>query len=228
MDLLEVMAALRAPGGCSWDQAQTHRSLRRYAVEEVYEVLEAIDQEDDQALIDELGDLLFQVVFHAQIAAEEGRFDFHDVWQHAAEKMIRRHPHVFGLSDKGVSWESIKQQEGAAPKGYFSEPPKGMPALMELEKTLHKARKAGYPVEQYPALEETLRCFYNGKTETLTDVIWALLAHRDMVDDAENMIKQRLRDFRAYYRSLENGDPFFFEQLSENEKEILWKDGWNS
>src|SRR5580765_4254148 len=95
-DLLRVMARLRSPTGCPWDREQDHRSLRWHAVEEVYELMDAIDAGDDHELEEELGDLLLQVVFHSQLAKERGAFDFNKVAQRITEKLIRRHPHVFG------------------------------------------------------------------------------------------------------------------------------------
>src|SRR6476660_9437776 len=95
-DLLTVMAALRSPEGCPWDKEQTHMSLRWHAVEEVYELIDAIEAGDDHEMLEEFGDLLLQLVFHCQLARERGAFDFEDVARQSAEKLIRRHPHVFG------------------------------------------------------------------------------------------------------------------------------------
>src|SRR5467141_1220345 len=95
-DLLEVMARLRSPTGCPWDREQDHKSLRFHAVEEVYELMDAIEAGDDHELLEELGDLLLQIVFHCQLAKERGAFDFERVARHITDKLIRRHPHVFG------------------------------------------------------------------------------------------------------------------------------------
>jgi MazG family protein len=119
--LVDIMARLRAPGGCPWDREQTYRSLRSYLLEETYEVLDAIDREDHRALEGELGDFVFEAVFLAQIAAEEGRFTIADSLRHIAEKLVRRHPHVFGET-AGVDspgrvleqWEQIKAREQAS------------------------------------------------------------------------------------------------------------------
>lgn len=114
---LDIIAQLRAPGGCPWDQKQTHESLKDCLLEEAQEVLDAIDNKDDDNLCEELGDVLLQVVMHAQIAAEEGRFTMDDVVQGVSEKMVRRHPHVFGdikvsSVEEGLDlWNAIKQQE---------------------------------------------------------------------------------------------------------------------
>src|ERR1700677_5223682 len=97
-DLLKVMAKLRSPNGCPWDREQTHLSLRRHAIEEVYELIDAIETRDDHEMAEELGDLLLQVVFHAQMAKERGAFDFEKVCRVLTEKLIRRHPHVFGMT----------------------------------------------------------------------------------------------------------------------------------
>ena len=116
-EFVETIATLRAPGGCPWDQEQTHESMKKCLMDEAEEVLAAIDAKDDDNLCEELGDLLLQVVMHAQIAAEEGRFTIEDVIRGVNDKMIRRHPHVFGdvkvdsLEDQLKLWEEIKAQE---------------------------------------------------------------------------------------------------------------------
>jgi len=116
-DFLDIIAQLRAPGGCPWDQKQTHESLKECLLEESQEVLDAIDNKDDENLCEELGDVLLQVVMHAQIAAEEGRFTMNDIIQCVSEKMIRRHPHVFGdmkvdTVEEGLDlWNAIKAKE---------------------------------------------------------------------------------------------------------------------
>lgn len=121
-DFLDIIAQLRAPGGCPWDQKQTHESLKECLLEESQEVLDAIDNKDDENLCEELGDVLLQVVMHAQIAAEEGRFTMNDVVQGVSEKMVRRHPHVFGdikvdSVEEGLDlWNAIKAQEKAQKK----------------------------------------------------------------------------------------------------------------
>ena len=116
-DFLEIIARLRAPDGCPWDREQTHESLKKCLLEEADEVIEAIDKKDYENLCEELGDVLLQIVMHAQIASEEGRFTMEDVIQGVSEKMIRRHPHVFGdikvsSVEEGLDlWNAIKKQE---------------------------------------------------------------------------------------------------------------------
>jgi MazG family protein len=152
-DLLRVMARLRSPTGCPWDREQSHQTLRRHAIEEVYELIDAIEARDDVEMAEELGDLLLQVVFHCQLARERGAFDFEKVTRHLVDKLIRRHPHVFGalkvkdVDEVWVNWEKIKQAEKHgtqhARHSALDGVPKHLPALMRAEKLLKKARKAG-------------------------------------------------------------------------------------
>lgn len=151
--LVAVMAALRAPDGCPWDREQDHLSLRSHAVEEVYELLDAIEAGDDVEMAEELGDLLLQVVFHAQLAGERGAFDFDAVCQRLVDKLVRRHPHVFGsvtvdgIDQVWANWESIKKAEKAGSKherkSALDGVPRHLPALMRAQKLLKKAAKAG-------------------------------------------------------------------------------------
>jgi uncharacterized protein YabN with tetrapyrrole methylase and pyrophosphatase domain len=151
-DLLSVMAKLRSPNGCPWDREQNHMTLRFHAVEEVYELLDAIEAGDDHEMAEELGDLLLQVVFHCQLAKERGTFDFEKVARHITDKLIRRHPHVFGdvkvkdVDQVWANWEKIKHAEKKGTKherpSMFDGVPKHLPALLRAEKLVKKARKA--------------------------------------------------------------------------------------
>ena len=150
--LVETVAKLRAPDGCPWDREQTHLSLKKYAVEETYEVLEAIDSGDPARLVDELGDLLLQVLLHAEIARESGQFDIGDVCIGIREKLQRRHPHVFGDTQvAGVdevlhNWDQIKRREPGSEerKSALDGVPKNLPALMRAAKLSKKAAKTGF------------------------------------------------------------------------------------
>lgn len=148
--LLEIMARLRAPGGCPWDREQDHRSIRKYVIEEAYEVAEAIDRDDPRELCSELGDLLLQVVFHAQMASERGAFDAGDVCRAVCEKMERRHPHVFGevaVSGAGEvlrNWELIKAAERGAGASAIDGVPRALPALQRAERVSEKAARVGF------------------------------------------------------------------------------------
>jgi tetrapyrrole methylase family protein/MazG family protein len=151
-DLLKVMAKLRSPKGCPWDREQDHMTLRWHAVEEVYELLDAIESRDDHELEEELGDLLLQVVFHCQLAKERGAFNFDKVARRITEKLIRRHPHVFGttkvkdVDEVWANWEKIKRAEKHGTKHARASAldgiPKHLPALLRAEKLVKKARKA--------------------------------------------------------------------------------------
>ena len=172
-DLLEIIEILRGENGCSWDKEQTHNSIKKALIEESYEVIDAIDQEDDDSLVEELGDLLLQVVFHASIGREDGYFDINDVIEGICNKMISRHPHVFkdlnGLNsseDVLVKWDELKKKE----KGYNSTTEemqgitKGLPALLRAHKIQEKAKKAGLDFEN-------VSCAINKVKEELKEVI---------------------------------------------------------
>jgi NTP pyrophosphatase (non-canonical NTP hydrolase) len=149
----EIMAALRAPDGCPWDREQDHQSLRWHAVEEVYELLDAIESGDEGEMVEELGDLLLQIVFHAQLGRERQAFDFDTVCRSLAAKLVRRHPHVFGevtvrdIDQVWANWEQIKRAEKAGSiherHSALDGVPRHLPALQRAQKLLKKARKAG-------------------------------------------------------------------------------------
>jgi MazG family protein len=152
-DLLKIMARLRSPMGCPWDREQTHKTICRHTIEEVYELIDAIEAKDDHEMAEELGDLLLQVVFHCQMAAERGAFDFEKVCRLIVEKLVRRHPHVFGktkvknVDEVWANWEKIKKAEKHGTKharhSALDGIPKHLPALLRAEKLVKKARKAG-------------------------------------------------------------------------------------
>ncbi len=151
-DIVDIMARLRGPGGCPWDREQTHKSLKPFLVEETYEVLEAIDEGSSSKVKEELGDLLFQVIFHAQLASERGEFTIDDVLMRIGEKMRIRHPHVFGEKKLNTSaevladWEKIKKAE----KGYSERKsilegvPRELPALIRAHRLQERAARVGF------------------------------------------------------------------------------------
>ena len=154
-DLLAIMKKLRAPDGCPWDREQTHHSIRKCFIEETYEALEAIDTENTDLLKEELGDVLFQVVFHSELEKEKGTFDFSDVVDGVSRKMILRHPHVFGntevsgTADVLKNWDAIKKETKGqnTQKEVLESVSKALPALMRSAKVLKKAEKAGFKRE---------------------------------------------------------------------------------
>jgi len=191
--LVAVMARLRSPGGCPWDREQTHATLRTYLIEEAYEVLDALDSGDDTKFAEELGDLLLQVLFHAQIAAEERRFTINDVIREIHDKMVRRHPHVFGSvraktsADVLRNWEILKKQERAARKGkppaeaglgrptaaqsssdsYIDGVPHTLPALLEGLQLTSKASRVGFDWDRVEGIFDKLHEETNELREVL-------------------------------------------------------------
>lgn len=170
-ELVNIMARLRGENGCPWDREQDHHTLTRYLVEEAYEVLETIQQEDMYKFCEELGDLLLQIVFHAQIARERGFFDINDVVHEVSRKMIRRHPHVFGnlqvqsSAEVRATWEEIKQKEKGGDAGrnesVLEGVPRGLPALLRAYKIQARAARTGFDWPDYKGalekVEEELR-----------------------------------------------------------------------
>jgi tetrapyrrole methylase family protein/MazG family protein len=194
-DLLKIMSRLRAPDGCPWDREQDHKSLKRYLIEEAYEVLEAIDEENPAKLCDELGDLLLQVIFHAQIAKENRKFDFSDVVHGVSAKMVNRHRHVFGGEEAETSddvmtiWEKVKKEEKGlkTQSQVLNEVPGNLPALMRSFKVQQKAAQVGFDwddikdamlkiKEEYEELEQAYK---NGNKadieEELGDLLFAVV-----------------------------------------------------
>jgi tetrapyrrole methylase family protein/MazG family protein len=192
--LVEIMARLRGEGGCEWDRAQTHETLRQYLVEETHEVVDAIRQNDPSLLCEELGDLLLQILFHARIAEENGEFDISDVISSISEKMVRRHPHVFGEAHadtpEAVSrqWEHIKRTvENRSHPSLVGGIPRDFPSLLRASKMSKKAARAGFDwerteqvlekvEEEFGELKEAMSGEDPGKIEhEFGDVLFALV-----------------------------------------------------
>lgn len=159
-DLVHLVKFLRAPQGCPWDSTQTHQSIRRNFIEEVYEACEAIDRDDPEHLREELGDVLLHVVFHADIEDDAGRFTIDDVCDSVVKKMVSRHPDLFG-GEKGLSWDEIKRRERGQTSAFeeLSSVARSLPALWRAEKLQSKARKAGLMAAEDPvnALKTAVR-----------------------------------------------------------------------
>jgi tetrapyrrole methylase family protein/MazG family protein len=187
--LIDTVARLRGPGGCPWDRQQTHASLKRYAIEETYEVVEAIDGGDPGKLREELGDLMLQVLLHAQIASEAGQYDVGDVCRTLREKLIRRHPHVFadrevsGVDEVLTNWEQIKRKEPGYEEreSVLDGVPESLPALMRAAKLSKKAARTGF---DWPDIHAVF-----GKLEEETREL------REAVDsESEERIKEEIGD----------------------------------
>ncbi len=206
--LVEVMAALRAPDGCPWDREQDHRSLRSHAVEEVYELIDAIEADDDVEMAEELGDLLLQVVFHAQLARERGVFDFDAVCQRLVDKLVRRHPHVFGsvtvkdVDQVWANWEAIKKSEKAGSrherKSALDGVPRHLPALMRAQKLLKKAAKAGLaPVPPKPKARDR---------KAMAEALFDLSARCQAAGwSAEELLRAEVQRRESAWRKAERG-----------------------
>ena len=244
--LEDVIKTLRSPGGCPWDIVQTHKSLRRNLIEEVYEVIEAIDLEDKDLLCEELGDLLMQVVFHARMAEEAGLFSMQDVINGITEKLIRRHPHVFGdinvkdADEVLTNWEAIKRAEKKDRKSVLDGVPKDFPALMAAYKLQHKAAKVGFdwpdidPVwdklrEEIEELEEaTVDATPERIEEELGDVLFTIVnLARFLKIDPEIALTATSRKFKRRFSYIENKvkeKQQKWEQLSLLDLDDLWQE----
>lgn len=244
--LIEIMSTLRSPDGCPWDHEQSHTTLKKYLIEECYEVIDAIDHKNDENLCEELGDLLLQIVFHSQIAKEENRFNIDDVIQGISDKMIRRHPHVF--SDKSVknssevleNWDKIKDNEKKDQKeeSCLDSIPQSLPALFESYKIGKKASKKGFDwpntkgviekiEEELLELKESLeRQKEDEIVEEFGDFLFSLsnLA-RHLQLDPEDALKKTNKKFRQRFSFIEKKiriENQKIEEKSLGELEELW------
>ena len=198
-ELVNLMARLRAPDGCPWDRKQTHESLKPYLLEEAYEVLETIDKQDEGKLREELGDLLLQILFHAQIAAERKAFSVEDVIRLLADKLVRRHPHVFGPKGDGTltpdqvysNWEQIKKSERqrtGGPESALDGVPKTLPALLRAFQTQARASRVGF---DWPQNSEGVHQVMGKVTEELGELTDAYTARNNQDGDDEREAAQR-------------------------------------
>jgi tetrapyrrole methylase family protein/MazG family protein len=244
--LVEIMARLRAPGGCPWDREQDFDSIKRYLLEETYEVMDAIDARDFEGLAEELGDLMLQPVFFAQMAAEEGRFDIADSLTAINNKLVRRHPHVFADGEAKTSdevlrrWDEIKAEEKPRPKGLLAGVPRSVPALVEARQIAGKAAGAGFDWpsidEVFDQLREELDELHEardqGRPERLQDEIGDLLfvivnLARFLKVDPEQALRGTNAKFRRRFAHVEEGIEASGKTLREatmQEMESLWQD----
>ena len=245
--LVELVARLRGPGGCPWDAEQTHESLKRNLLEECYETLEAIDQGGGAALAEELGDILVQVVFHADIARAAGQFDIADVLTAINRKLIRRHPHVFGNGLAGDAravernWEQLKAEErrqaGQPEPSAMDSVPPALPALAAAQLIQDRAARRGFDwddaVGVLDKIVEEIGEFQNAGTDAeradeFGDILFALVnLARWQGIQAEDALRQANAKFRRRYRTMEGlaarrGQDF--GALSLDDKEALWQE----
>lgn len=245
--LWDIVHRLRSPGGCPWDREQTHQSLRRNLLEECYEALEALDAEAPDALAEELGDVIVQIVFHCQIAEENGTFTQSDMFRHICEKLVRRHPHVFGdvivrdAREVEANWEETKRQERGERVSILDGVAKGMPALGYGQAVSYRAAQAGFEWEglsdvmakvreelaELEAAEGVQR-----QEEELGDALLALVnAARWMGVDAETALRQANARFYGRFTHMEAAARAAgrdLRQASTDEKLALWDDAKRS
>ncbi|WP_097027777.1 nucleoside triphosphate pyrophosphohydrolase [Clostridium peptidivorans] len=247
-DLLEIMKTLRGEDGCPWDREQTHESLKKYLIEESYEVIEAIENKNDDMLIEELGDVLLQVVFHAEIGNEEGFFNINDVIQSICNKMIERHPHVFGEADVENSnevlnnWDKIKKKEKGF-KTYTEEMKhitKILPALIRAEKVQKKAAKVGFDWDKIEdAFEKVKEEFYEVKDvyknnnrekilEEVGDLIFSVVNVARFLDiDPEFALNYTIDKFINRFNHIEQtaiNKSLKLENMTLQEMDLLWEE----
>jgi tetrapyrrole methylase family protein/MazG family protein len=244
--LIDIVAQLRAPGGCPWDREQTHRSLKRNLVEEAYEVLEAIDEGDPSLLAEELGDLLVQVAFHADIAREAGEFRLSDVLTSINRKLVRRHPHVFGgasvadAREVERNWERIKEQERQEKgegRSLLDGIPRDLPALTGAQLMQDRVARGGFEWDDISGvlekIAEEVQELRQAETEAekvheIGDLFFSLVnLSRWLNIQAEDALRQANRRFQWRYHQMEElarQQGLDFAGLTLDEKEALWQE----
>ena len=241
--LVEIIARLRAPDGCPWDRQQTHASLRENLLAECYEVLEALDEGDSRKLCDELGDLLMQIVFHAQMADEAGEFDIGDVIKGINTKLIHRHPHIFGsgkvkdAEEVALNWESLKQEEREAGASLLESVPRHMPALGYSKEIQRRVAQAGFDWKDDEGVIEKLAeevgefkqaGSQEERAREFGDLLFTLvnIARRQGIDAEAALREANRRFFRrfTYMEELCRQRGQSFNELSFDEQNALWEE----
>jgi tetrapyrrole methylase family protein/MazG family protein len=244
-EFVDVIAALRAPDGCPWDREQTHRSIAKNMLEEAYEAVHAIETDDVAEIREELGDVLLQVVLHAQIAADDGEFTIDDVVSEITAKIVRRHPHVFGDAEADNAaqvlrtWDTIKATERASKRqGLLDTVPEGSPALMQAANISRKAVSAGFEWETLDGVWEKvheeideLKATEPGSPEAadeIGDVLFSVvnLARKQGID-AETALRGTCEKFRRRWSAMEDASATAGRDVSDlslTEQEALWQE----
>ena len=234
--LLEIMRRLRDPDdGCDWDKVQTFRTIAPYTIEEAYEVADAINRDDMLALKDELGDLLLQVVFHSQIAADDGEFDFADVVTSICDKMTRRHPHIFGEAQQSPGWEQIKADERAetGQSSALDGVALALPALLRAQKIQKRAARVGFdwpdkaPVKDklLEELDEVAAATSEAEIhEEIGDLLFsAVNLARHYKVDAERALADATAKFSKRFNKIESNATKDLKEMSIDELEVEWQ-----
>lgn len=244
--LIEIMASLRGEKGCPWDKEQTRESLKPFLVEETYEVLEAIDEKDPEKIKEELGDLLFQIIFHSRIAEEKGEFNIHDVIRKISDKMIARHPHVFGGERFETSeevlrqWEERKREEGKIRESILEGIPKELPSLLRAHRIQARAARVGFDWERVEdvlkKLDEELKEFREALDkqdqeaieDELGDIFFVLVnVSRFVGVNPEDALRKTISKFISRFRYIEMKAAETGRSLSDmtlQEMDNLWEE----
>jgi ATP diphosphatase len=233
--LVAIMARLRDPvGGCDWDRVQTWSTIAPYTIEEAYEVADAIERDDAADLKDELGDLLLQVVFHSRIAEEAGVFTLDDVVTSIADKMERRHPHIFGQANHSPGWETIKAQERAtkADTSALAGVALGLPALSRADKLQKRAARVGFDwpdaagplAKVFEEIDEVREAQAETVAEEIGDLLFAVTNWaRHLGIDPEAALRAGNAKFERRFRAIEGQAGDAFADMTLEQKEALWQ-----
>jgi len=245
-ELVDIVAKLRGPDGCPWDREQTRESLKPFLIEEFYELIDAIDENDNDGIKEEMGDLLFQIVLQSQLFSEEGEFDVNEVIDGIARKMVSRHPHVFG--DKVIEtsdevekwWKEHKRREGKVYDSAIGGVPRSLPALLRAQKIQLKASKAGFDWDSigdvFGKIEEEINEFREAVErndpdkieDELGDLLFVLVRVANFVDvNPEDALRRTIRKFIGRFSYVENKASKQGRELSGMtlaEMDVLWNE----
>jgi tetrapyrrole methylase family protein/MazG family protein len=244
-DLINIVAKLRSPEGCPWDKEQTRETLKPYLFEEFYELIDAMEDNDSEGTREELGDLLFQVVLQSQLSKEDSQFDINDVVNGIAQKMVRRHPHVFGGKDLNTSsevsewWAEHKRKEGKTDPSAIGGVPHSLPALIRASQLQRKATSVGFDWEKIEdvieKLDEELAEFKNALIkknnddieDEIGDILFVLVRIANFVNvNPEDALRRTIRKFIQRFNYIENEASQQGKRLPEmtlEEMDVLWK-----
>ena len=246
-DLVKLMATLRSEHGCPWDKKQTKASIKPYIIEESYEVVEAVDEQDPQKIREELGDLLFQIVFYAQLLSEADGINIYDIMQTVYTKMIRRHPHVFGeatvknAEEVLVTWEQIKQEEKKAERSFLLEGiPKSLPSLLRAHRIQSKASHVGFEWENFDHILEKLdeefyelrHAYKHGNIEEIEDefgdVLFVLVSIARFLEiNPDDALQKAITKFATRFTAIEQQMKAMgkaWQDLTGEEMDRLWQE----
>ena len=249
-ELVEIVAKLRAPGGCPWDREQTRGTLKPFLIEEFYELIDAIDEDSPENMKEELGDLLFQIVLQSQLSREEGKFSIYDVVDGIAQKMVRRHPHVFGDKDLSTSgdvedwWEKNKKAEGKNHGSLIDGVPRSMPSLLRSQELQLKATDAGFDwervedaiaklEEEVKEFKEALRVKDKGEIENeLGDMLFVLVRISNFLEvNPEDALTGTINKFIQRFHFMESRASDQGRKLTDMtlaEMDVLWNEAKKS